>query len=539
MKLTKEAKNLLDNYANEKLSADRENNIKSAIFKKFSEIFPYIPTQTQISKVELMKQWLNAHVDQYFTSIKKYDPTEWNESEVWIPVHEIVDITPEIQYLLNIPIVRRCNAIKQLSTAYTIFPGAKHTRDEHQLGTLSIMRKFCMHLIDQGDISKDDQTTLEVAALIHDIAHPPLGHSLDSIKEILVPSHIFSYDRKIDKTLLEIYLTDGKYQIKSAIESIKAINVDLLKSIFFRTNGYPPAYGDLLDSEIDADRLDYILRDGIHTGKTKDVKLDNIIRHSHFCELKSENKKRTSLAFEEEIEGDLLAFLNDRKNMYEQIYEKDEKLILDEVIVHGIFCMLKLHYGQTNNEITEKFLLLTDCELNGFLNLFCPSTICSQLNSQLNGKPIYYLIDKYNLQEQTNPEFTKALKRAVAYYSKIGGFLHKVNDEIKFSKYCDIECNEPSIEIPALLFSLPHYIPSDDELVENYDREGTRKRGLKDLVLRKSDGSCGYHKDVSKTRKEKDPSLNKFLLIGRKESIQADSITQKFEEFMISQYRSP
>ncbi len=280
LKLTKDAKEFLDAYAKEKLSADTETKIKSAIFKKFSEIFPDISVQTQTNKVELIKLWLKAHVDQYFTSIKKYDSNEWNKTMVWIPVHDIVDITPEIQYLLNIPIVRRCNAIKQLSTAYTIFPGAKHTRDEHQLGTLFIIRKFCEHLINQEEILKDDKITLEVAALIHDLAHPPLGHSLDSIKEILIPSHIFSYDRKIDKTLLEIYLTDEKYQLKQAIDSIKAINIDLLKSIFFRTDGYPPAYGDLLDSEIDADRMDYILRDGVHTGKTKTVKLDNIIRHS-------------------------------------------------------------------------------------------------------------------------------------------------------------------------------------------------------------------------------------------------------------------
>ncbi len=263
-----------------------------------------------------------------------------------------------------------------------------------------------------------------------------------------------------------------------------------------------------------------------------------IVILSHFCELKSENKKRISLAFDEEIEADLLDFLNDRKNMYEQIYEKDEKLVLDEVIVHGIFCTLKLHYGQTNNEITEKFLLLTDCELNGFLQLFCPDTIYNQINSQLNGKPLYSLINKYNLQDRINPDFSRALKIAVTYYSKIGGFLHKVNDEIEFSKYCGIECNDPSLETPPVLFSLPHYISSGDELIENYDREGTRKRGLKDLVLRKSDGSCGYFKDLSKIKKEKDPSLNKFLLIGRKESIQANSITQKFEDFMISKYRS-
>ena len=222
--------------------------------------------------------------------------------------------------------------------------------------------------------------------------------------------------------------------------------------------------------------------------------------------------------------------------MYEQIYEKDDKLVLDEVIVHGIYCTLKLHYGETNNEITEKFLLLTDCELDEFLRLFCPSQIYIQIDSQLNGRPLYSLINKYNLQDKINLDFSQSLKIAVALYSKAAGFLHKVSDEIAFSKECGIKYGNPSLEIPPVLFSLPHYIPSDDEIIENYDREGTRKRGLKDLVLRRSDGSCGYFKDLSKIKKEKDPTLNKFLLIGRKESIQANSITKKFEDFIIKKY---
>lgn len=536
MKLTEEAKKLLDAYVDEKLSTEIEEKNRSAIFQKFSELFPNISAQTQTNKVELMKIWLKAHVDQYFIKVKKYDPDEWNQKTmVWIPVHDEVDLTPEIQYLLNVPLVRRCNAIKQLSTAYTIFPGAKHTRDEHQLGTLFIMRKFCEHLIEENEISKNDQTTLEVAALIHDVAHPPFGHSLDSIKEILVPPHIISYDRKIDKTLLEIYLTDEKYQLKHAIDSIITMNLDLLRSIFFRTNNYSPAYGDLLDSEIDADRMDYIVRDGIHTGKTKINKM-HIIRHSHFCKLMNENKTRISLAFNESIAADLLSFLTDRKNMYEQVYETDDKVILDEVMVHSIFCTLKLHYGQTNNEITEKFLLLTDCELNEFLRLFSPCTLYNQLNSQLNGKPLYALINKYNLQDSTNPDFSRALKIAGTIYLKTAGFLQKVNDEREFSENIGIKSSDPSIEIPPILFSVPHYIPSKDELIENYDREGTMKRGLKDLVLRKSDGSCGYFKDLSKIKKENDPSLNKFLISGVKESVQMNSINKKFEDFMMSKY---
>ena len=542
MKLTKAAEKTLEKYK-DRLELDLANKNKSIILSKFSEVFPEVSSKIPTDKIKLMDLWLKAHVDRYFAKIKDFDPQDWEkDATVYIPIHGHVHLKPELQYLLNIPILRRCNAIKQLSTAYTIYPGAKHTRDEHQLGTLFIMQKFCEHLTKEGAISEDDVLTLEVAALIHDVAHPPLGHSLDTIKEILIPPNeekiSYSYDRKIDKTLLEIYLTDQNYQLQHAIESIDTVNFNLLKSILFNKSNddFPIAYGDLLDSEIDADRLDYLLRDGIHTGKLKSIDVNHIIEHSHFCNIKDNGKTRRSLAFSEDIVDDLNMFLTERKNMYKQVYEIDEKVILDEVLVHGIFGTLKGHYGLEKNDTTGKFLLLTDCELNEFLELFSPSSMYNQIYSQLNGEAQYILLNKYNLRDKNNPELHKALKEAIITYSKLYGFLSKINDEKEFSDFAGIKVED--LEIPPILFSLPHYIPSDDDVYENYEREGKRKRGLNELVLTKSDGSCGYFTDLSTIQKEKDPSLNKFILIGNKKyTNKLDySITEKFEEWILSKF---
>lgn len=542
MKISQEAKKILESYVKEKILPDLENEKKSLILKKFSEIFPKIEEITQTERIKLIDLWLDAHVGKYFNKMEEYKETKWNGDEIYIPINGSVRIKPEIKYLLNIPIIRRCNAIKQLSTAYTIFPGAKHTRDEHQIGTLSVMQRFCKHLIEEKAIQDKDQLTLEVAALIHDVAHPPLGHSLDSIKEILIPrsalSSHFKSEKKMDKALLEIYLTDENYQLKWAIESIRAINNDLLKSMLLENyeNAYKfsPAYTDLLDSEIDADRMDYLLRDAIHTGKKGNFDIDNIIQNSHFCELKDGDKTRISLSFNEKIVRELTSLLAFRKNMYEEVYENDDKVILDEIIVHVIYSTFYIYYGIHNNEVTKKFLLLTDCELNDFLKLFSPSSIFTVYDSQLNSKPEYSLIKKYDLYDG-NSDFSRALKEAVSKYSKVFGFNLKFKDERDFSEYLEIMSDkDENHEIPPILFSLPHYIPSQKD--ENYEREAKKIGGLKDLVLRKSDGSCGYFTDLSRITKEKDPSLNKFILIGKVDSSQKDNIIRKFEEFIKARY---
>ena len=191
MKLSDEAKRILHNLP------ELDNNKTSDILKEFSRIFNNIDEVSKTDRIKLMELWLDAHTEKYFKEVTKYDESEWESSSVHIPVHGSVQLKPEINYLLKLPIIRRCSFIKQLSTAYTIYPGAKHTRDEHQLGTLYVMKQFCDHLAEKGDLDKKLQLTLEVAALIHDVAHPPLGHSLDSIKEILIPlspTHIhYSY----------------------------------------------------------------------------------------------------------------------------------------------------------------------------------------------------------------------------------------------------------------------------------------------------------------------------------------------------------
>ena len=540
MKLSEDTEDLIKKYVEKKYLNEIMNNMRSEILHKFSE---HLETDGKVhtNKKELMNFWLDAHVGQYYSEVQEYCADDWeSDVEVWIPIHGVVHLKPEIQFLLSLPIIQRCNGIKQLSTAYTIYPGAKHTRDEHQLGTLFLMQLICRHLIKEKAINENEQVTLEVAALIHDIAHPPYGHSLDPIKEILIPKRIYSYDKKIDKSLLNLYLTDDKFQLKKAIESIDTINIDLLKSVLLFENDsdhFSPAYCDLIDSKVDIDRMDYLQRDALHTGRNDDfdpTKIQHMIDHSHFCELTYKNKRgitgtRISLGFDVALTSTLTQFLRTRRNMYAEIYEADDKVILDEVIVHAIYHTLLRHYNFQRNDVTEKLLFLTDCQLDGFLEFFSPNSIYNVFNSQLSGKLLFSSINKYLLVGDET-DFLVALKDAVTTYSKLSGFLNKYTDEIEFSKKIGATIGEN--DIPPILFCLPHYLPKEEPELEDDEREGLKN----DLVIIKDDGTCGYFKDISIIEKERDPSLNKFILICKKDIGNQDKICEQFEEYILENY---
>src|SRR5436190_17404352 len=93
--------------------------------------------------------------------------------------------------LMDTPEFQRLRGIKQLGTAYLVFPSAVHTRFEHSLGT-SWMAHRMIEAIRRthgvSEISADDEALVRVAALLHDITHIPFGHTLEDERRVL-PRH--------------------------------------------------------------------------------------------------------------------------------------------------------------------------------------------------------------------------------------------------------------------------------------------------------------------------------------------------------------
>src|SRR5438067_12372647 len=90
--------------------------------------------------------------------------------------------------LMDTPEFQRLRGIKQLGTAYLVFPSAVHTRFEHSLGTSWMAHRMLQSLQRTQKISSDDETIIRVAALLHDITHIPFGHTLEDERRVL-PRH--------------------------------------------------------------------------------------------------------------------------------------------------------------------------------------------------------------------------------------------------------------------------------------------------------------------------------------------------------------
>jgi hypothetical protein len=165
--------------------------------------------------------------------------------------------TPELQRLYN---------IKQLGLAHLVFPGAHHTRLEHSLGTYNMAFQAAELL----NLDEKDREIIICAALLHDIGHGPFSHTLESIlRDMLDVDHIDLTEKLIwgeyeifDSEEKEVITSPSVYEILDK----NSINQKEVTDIIRGKTHEKPYLSQLLNSAIDVDQLDYLVRDAYYTG---------------------------------------------------------------------------------------------------------------------------------------------------------------------------------------------------------------------------------------------------------------------------------
>src|SRR5215472_5482214 len=103
-------------------------------------------------------------------------------------VHGDIEMSGLEVELMDTPEFQRLRGIKQLGTAYLVFPSAVHTRFEHSLGTSWMAHRMLDAVRRTTPVSADDEMLIRVSALLHDLTHIPFGHTLEDERRVL-PRH--------------------------------------------------------------------------------------------------------------------------------------------------------------------------------------------------------------------------------------------------------------------------------------------------------------------------------------------------------------
>lgn len=212
------------------------------------------------------------------------------------PVFGFINIRSELVFdLIEHPYFQRLRRIKQLGLSCMVFPGANHTRFEHALGAVHLMRSAISILRMKGhEITDDEADAVTVAILLHDIGHGPFSHVLESTLVQGVPHE------QISLLLME----DLNNQFGGKL--------DLAIQIF--TDRYPKHFlHQLVSSQLDMDRLDYLSRDSFFSGVTEGVIGSERI-------IKMLNVRNDELVVEYKGIYSVENFLISRRLMYWQVY---------------------------------------------------------------------------------------------------------------------------------------------------------------------------------------------------------------------------
>ena len=216
--------------------------------------------------------------------------------------------------LLNIvqhPLMQRLTRINQLGVASVVYPGARHTRFQHSIGAFHLMSEAIISLQQKGNFIFDSEAeAVQAAILMHDIGHGPFSHVL----EHSIISGISHED--ISLMMMEKINHDLNEQLNLAIKIFK--------------DEYPKKFlHQLISSQLDMDRLDYLRRDSFYTGVTEgNIGSARII--------KMLNVYNDHLAVESKGIYSIENYLTSRRLMYWQVYLHKTAVAYEKVLVNAL-----------------------------------------------------------------------------------------------------------------------------------------------------------------------------------------------------------
>ena len=254
------------------------------------------------------------------------------------PVFGFIKIPRGLLYnIVEHPLFQRLNRINQLGLASVVYPGARHTRFQHSLGAFYLMTEAVRSLQEKGNFIFDSEAeAVEAAILMHDIGHGPFSHVLENT---LI--HGISHE-EISLMMMEKINSDFNGQLNLAISIFKG---EYGKNFLHQ----------LISSQLDMDRLDYLRRDSFYTGVTEGnigsariIKMLNVIDDS----LVVEHKGIYSLE----------NYLTTRRLMYWQVYLHRTCVAYEKVLINmltrakdlikmgqDVFASPALYYFLSNN----------------------------------------------------------------------------------------------------------------------------------------------------------------------------------------------
>lgn len=468
--------------------------------------------------------------------------------KIYDNVYGFISLTKDEKKLLESPYMQRLHFINQLAVANFVFPGATHTRFSHSIGVLHITEKIIQRLkqLDKIDITIIDHQIIRLAALLHDIGHYPLSHTLESsymeydktcspptienkkpnsklsndfkginddklekskakyrnnnitivefLEDLETSKTVFHHERiakkvilssnfskKLDLVIDKIIKKYNKKTTNQVLESKDQVNAykdliceiikgepDYLNNIILKDQEKQQQkyyiLSQIINSNLDADQMDYMCRDTKNTGIKTTVRIDFLINNMDICNKEFTDKNgnkyhKKALCFNIKALQSIDQFLLSKFNWYSEILSYDKVYILDLIAKRlNLFMLLSDNINRYCNEVNTEAKLNELIESEQDFFFFNDSFFWNKIQSLIKDETVPVKI-KYLA--------TFLLNRATPAVLNMDEFEEKIKDtEYSFASHS-----------PRLLYENDSFL------------EKLRRNDFEDTVIRNKDGA--------------------------------------------------
>ena len=286
------------------------------------------------------------------------------------PVYGFINIPGDLLFdLIEHPYFQRLRRIKQLGLTHLVYPGALHTRFHHSIGTMHLMQQAIAVLKAKGNtITPEEEEAACIAILLHDIGHGPFSHALEN-----------SIIRNMNHEAISGILMQ---QLNDYFENKLSLAIEI-----FNKNYQKKFLSQLVSSQLDMDRLDYLKRDSFFTGVSEGViGTDRLIKMLDVAD--------DELVVEAKGIYSLEKFIVARRIMYWQVYLHKTVLAAENMLMKileraqfvakngmqrfatpALLYFLKSDFSKTdihtNPDVLKNYTLLDDFDIFTAIKVWC------------------------------------------------------------------------------------------------------------------------------------------------------------------------
>ncbi len=324
------------------------------------------------------------------------------------PIYGFITIPNSLVYdLIQHPYFQRLRRISQMGLSYLVYPGAHHTRFHHALGAMHMMQRAIEVLrFKEVNISKEEENALYIAILLHDIGHGPFSHAMEHsiVEEVNHEAISLLFMNKLneefdDQLSLAIQVFKGEYHRKFMLQ--------------------------LISSQLDMDRMDYLKRDSFYSGVAEgNINSDRLIQMMNVVD--------DVLVMEEKGIYSIEKFLMARRLMYWQAYlhktslvaeltltktlQRAKELIQKEIEIEcskplKYFMQHKVTLDNFSNNDLDTFAQLDDFDIVSALKVWQshPDFILSSLSKMIINRDLSKISEKFPAEvlQEMSAKFAK------------------------------------------------------------------------------------------------------------------------------------